>query len=153
MQRDYWAAFHKVLDELNGPVNGSKTPQPQSWMHYSVGRSNFAVGGVMLRMQNKVRAELYIAGSHAKVFFNQLENERDDIEKEIGYPLDWDKIDQRRDCRIAIYLDGVDPEDSRQWPKQHRWLAERVNDLHRVFAERIRRLDVEEGPKDEDGLD
>jgi hypothetical protein len=28
------------------------------------------------------------------------------------------------------------------WPRQHEWLAKRLNDMHRVFAQRVRALDA-----------
>ena len=34
---------------------------------------------------------------------------------------------------LAHYLNGVDPEDEADWPRQHEWLAKRLNDMHRVF--------------------
>jgi len=43
---------------------------------------------------------------------------------------------------VAVYLRDVDPEDETDWDRQHEWLATRLNDLHRVFAGRIKLLDV-----------
>jgi hypothetical protein len=37
-------------------------------------------------------------------------------------------------------MDNVDPEDRSDWPRQHEWLAQRVNDLHRAFANRVKAL-------------
>jgi len=45
--------------------------------------------------------------------------------------------------RIAAYLDDADPKDEQDWPRQHEWLATRLNDMHRVFARRIRELDAD----------
>ena len=47
-----------------------------------------------------------------------------------------------RDCRIACYLNDLDPEDESDWPRQHEWLAKRLNDFHRVFSQRVRALDL-----------
>jgi hypothetical protein len=53
-----------------------------------------------------------------------------------------------QDCRIASYLNGVDPENESDWAKQHSWLAKQLNDMHRVFAHRVKLLDAETSPVD-----
>jgi hypothetical protein len=49
----------------------------------------------------------------------------------------------QRDCRIRSCLEGVDTEGQWDWPRQHEWLAKRLNDLRRVFTDPVRSLDVE----------
>lgn len=141
-QREYWAALNPVLNALGGPISGNRKPQPQSWMNYRIGRSGFRLGAVMIRPKNQIRAELYISGDHAKAFLRLLKTQKDAIEREIGYPLEWEELPSRRDCRISSYLNDVDPEDDADWPRQHEWLAKRLNDMHRVFARRVGELDA-----------
>ena len=83
-QREYWAAFHSVLDAVGGPVSGNRKPQPQSWMAYSTGRSGFNLGAVMIRPKNQVRAELYISGDSAKAFLGLLERQKGAIEEQLA---------------------------------------------------------------------
>lgn len=140
-QRAYWAAFHEALAKARGPVSGGRKPQPQSWMSYSIGRSTFSLGAVMIRPKRQIRAELYTSGEQAKAFFHLLKEQRQVIEQELGYQLDWEELPSRRDSRVSISLMSTDPEDQRDWPRQHAWLATKINDLHRVFSGRVRDLD------------
>lgn len=149
LQRDYWAGLNAALEAAKGPVSGKRKPQAQSWMAFSIGRTNFNLVGTMLRPKNQIRSELYIAGDTAKAFFSLLKEQQIQIEKELGYPLDWEELPSRRDCRIASYLNDVDPEDRTDWPRQLDWLAKRLNDMHRVFAARVAGLDV---PQSADAL-
>lgn len=144
-QRDYWDAFHKVLDSVSGPVSGNRKPQPQSWMNYSIGRSGIALGTSLIRPKRQIRAELYLSSPQAKAQFYQLRDQQADIERELGYALAWEELPSRRDCRIAYYLNDVDPQDPSDWPRQHDWLARHVNDFHRVFANRVRLLSTDNG--------
>ena len=139
IQRDYWAALHLVLDKVSGPVRGNRKPQPQSWMAYSIGRSEFHLGAKTNKLKWWVGAELYIKGANAKVFFRLLQADKEEIEAAIGYALSWEEL-EGIESRIAIYLEGADPEDEGDWPRQHEWLAARLNEFHRVFANRIRIL-------------
>jgi hypothetical protein len=142
-QREYWAALNPVLTAAGGPIAGNRKPQPQSWMAYSIGRSNFNLAAAMNRLKNQIRAELYIAGDQAKAFFGLLKSQKEEIERELGYSLEWEELPSRRDCRISSQLNDVDPENDADWPRQHAWLAQRLNDMHRVFARRVSALDAD----------
>jgi len=144
MQRAYWDAFQSALDQAGGPVSGNRKPQPQSWMAYPIGRTGFHLGAVMLRQTNQVRVELYIAGDKAKAFLGLLEQDSEAVEVEFGSALDWEELPARRDSRISLCLDDVDPENESDWPRQHEWLAQRLKDMHRVFAQRVRALDADD---------
>jgi hypothetical protein len=141
-----------TLDEMKGPVSGNRKPQPQSWMSYSIGRSNLHLGGVMVRPKRRIRAELYISSDNAKALFGLLQDQKTEIEAELGFSLDWEKLPGKRDCRIATYLDDTDPEDRADWPRQHHWLAERLNTMHRVLQQRVRNLDPADWDASADGL-
>jgi len=143
MQRDYWAALNTALNAADGPISGNRKPQPQHRMSFGVGRTNFAVNATMIRPKRQIRVELYITGPHAKTFFAQLKRQKDAIEHELGYALDWEELPTGQDSRIATYLTEVDPDDRGDWPRQHEWLAKRLNDLHRVFAPRVGSLNVD----------
>ena len=77
------------------------------------------VSSVMIRPKKQVRAELYISNEHAKSYFFQLREQREAVERELGYPLHWDELPSGRDKRISITLDNADPENRDDWPRQH----------------------------------
>lgn len=141
-QLAYWAGLNDQLISAKGPVDGSRKAQPRSWIAYPIGRSQFNVGGVMSRPKNQIRSELHISGPEAKIFFHLLQQQKDEIEDELGYVLTWEELPKKRDSRICAYLENVDPDDEAQWLEQHKWLAEKINQMHRVFSQRIRSLDV-----------
>lgn len=144
-QRAYWAGLHLALDEKRGPVGGHRKPQAQSWMTYPAGRTGFNLGAVMVRPKRLIRAELYISGDQAKLFQSFLKQEAEAIHAELGYALTWEEMPERRDARVSVSLHDLDPEEEGDWGRQHAWLADRLNDLHRVFSARVRRLGLESG--------
>lgn len=140
MQRDYWAGLSEVLRRIGGPIKGNKKPQPSYLMGYPTGRSGFRVYAVMLRPEKRLRAAIYLVGEHAKSNFAVLEKQKAAIEHDLGFPLEWEEQPGQQESRVSCYLDGVDPEDESDWPRQHEWLARHMNDLHRVFATYISTL-------------
>jgi hypothetical protein len=144
MQCAYWEALQTVLNRMGGPVSGNRKPWPRSWIAYPIGRSGFHLAAAMLRSKNQVRAELGIRCEQAKQFFSLLHHQKEAIERELGYPLEWDERPSRLDCRVERYLNDVDPEDEADWPQQHEWLAKHLNEMHRVFTPRVHALDVDD---------
>ena len=140
MQLEYWEALNTALDDAGGPVRGNRKPQAQSWMSYAIGRTDFSLYAVMGRQKRRVGAQLYVGGSNAKAYFHQLHEQKDAVENEIGEDLEWTELPI--ECRVSIWLSGHDPEEREDWPHQHEWLAGSLNKLHRVFADRVRRLDA-----------
>ena len=144
MQRAYWTAFNTVLDQAEGPFSGNRIPPAKSWMTFPIGRSEFNLAVTMIRRNRVIRAELYIKGDRAKMFFSLLWEQKETVEQEFGYPLEWEELPNRQDSRISVLLGDVDPSDEYDWPRQHGWLATKLNDMHRVFANRVRTLDADE---------
>lgn len=140
-QLEYWEGLHSVLNALNGPISGNRKPQPQQWMSYAIGRTDFSLNAVMQIWEGYVRVELYISGEGASHRRAQLEQDKDQIEQELDFELEWgDQSPDARDQRISHYLRGIEPRDKTNWSKQHDWLAQKLNTMHRVFVERVRNL-------------
>ena len=123
-----------------GPVRMTDRDRPQAWLEFAVGRTSFNLSAVMLRNGKQVRAELYIRGPSAKQHLEGLRAQGEQIQSELSYPLAWEDLPERTDCRVAVYLDDADPDDRDDWDRQHRWLADKLNDLHRVFSARVKAL-------------
>ena len=120
LQRAYWSALNSVLDKAKGSVSGNRKPQAHSWMAFPIGRSNFRLG-VSNRQEQFPPWRSHgtaQAGNqdgtlhrrrHSKAFFNLLIEQKDTIEQDLGYPLQWEELPDRRDSRIAVRLSDVDP--------------------------------------------
>ena len=146
-QKEYWGALFKVLNDEKGPVSGNREPKPHFWVGFSVGRKGFSLGAGMVRKKNYIKTELYISGNGAKAFFDLLKRQKDEIEKELGYPPEWGEF--KHGGSITSYFDDVDPMDEADWPRQHKWLAEHLNAMHRVFAPRVKDLDPDDWQGDD----
>ncbi len=121
----YQNYFQGLIDTLRDThrFTSAKAGQPQNWYSFSSGVSgltygaNFSQGG-------KARSELYIdLGDQNKnqYVFDQLLNIKDEIEGALGEELSWERLDNKRASRLALYTDGaiddsdVDLEKIKQW--------------------------------------
>lgn len=65
--------------------------------------------------RRQVRVEFYIDSGDKvknKLVFDELHRQKDDIEAALGEPLSWERIDEKRACRIAIYYPGSITDDA-----------------------------------------
>lgn len=147
-QREYWDAFHARLQSFGGPVSGNRKAQPQSWMNYGVGRTGFHLSANMNRIKKYVRTELYISGQDAKKYFEVLLTRREAIEDQLGFPLEWEPLPDRTDCRAAVYLREADADQRDDWDRQHEWLCQNINKLHAVFSPEVKGLSTEDTGND-----
>lgn len=145
----YWAALNKTLDEAGGRIRGNRTPQPHTVMLYDI-RGDFRLRARIVPTQKLISTELVIERRHAEVYFERLKQQREEIEREFGFPLDWREQTDREKARIEYPLEGVDPFNDNDWPRQHEWFADRLNAMHRALSQPIRNLDLEDLPNDED---
>jgi len=141
IQLAYWDGLHSVLNDLNGPVSGNRKPQPQRWMSYGIGRSGFSLETFISIKQRFVRVELYITGEEASERLVQLEEEKSQIEEELGFKPEWGvQSPEARTRRISHYLRDIDPTDEADWINQHNWIANNLNAMYRVFVDRVKNL-------------
>ena len=141
----YWALFHNVLNGEPGPVSGNHKAQPVNWMDYAVGRTDFRLYA-WRKPDRQVAASVYIEGQNAKAFFALLRRDKNSIERELGHSLLWREMPTERE--ITSYLSDVDPDNESDWRRQHKWLAERLNTMHRVFSPRIKKLILDDRGSD-----
>lgn len=84
--------------------------QPQSWFIFSAGRTGFGLGWSFTG-DRRFRCELYINTADRdanKSFFDALHSMREQIEAQLGQSASWERMDNRRASRIALYHDVPD---------------------------------------------
>ena len=69
---------------------------------------------------------------------------RAEIEPEAGAPLDWEELPEKKESHVKRTWHDCDPMDRAQWPKQHEWLYEQLQLFHKLFAKRVRQIDLED---------
>jgi len=132
IQLRYWTSFIDFLRGTGSHVRAQKPPA-QHWTPYGVGRVGFSLTTSINTRDNRLGVELYMSTNEAKSFFGQLRQQKDHIEKELGVPLDWQELPERKSSRIIIYKKNTDPTNEADWASQHAWMADM---LARIIHER-----------------
>ncbi len=106
----YRSFFQLLIDTLRTKYKFTEASkgQPQSWYSFTSGvkgilySASFALG-------SRVRAEIYIDKGDKDVnekIFDELFQQKEYIENKFGQHFEWEKLEDKRACRVAIYRQG-----------------------------------------------
>lgn len=131
-QLAYWKSLRSKLLERKGPIHPQKA-HPQYWAEYAVGRSHTWLAANVNVWDKNISVEFAFRGPPGKVWYEELEAHKPEIEAAIGPGLSWQRLDGKKQSRIALYLENADPANEQDWPRQHEWLIEKLELFREVF--------------------
>ncbi len=142
-QLRYWQALNAHIEARQADIR-TRTPRPQHWTTFSIGRSGFQLAAKVNTVDNRIGVELFIRGDDAKGYFFLLREQKEEIDRAVGEALSWEDLPERIGSRIALYKESVDPTDEADWPAQHEWMTDALVRLDGALRQRVRALDIEE---------
>jgi hypothetical protein len=140
MYRKY---FQELIDELREKhhFTNAKIGQPQNWYSFSSGVSGVTFGAVFVQ-GSKVRTELYIDfgnGEKNKALFDCLYSQKDEIHSKLGKELEWERLDQKRASRIALYRHGSIQSNADELLQIKSWHIENLISFKKILAPFIKK--------------
>lgn len=118
-----------------------RKPRPQHWYDIALGRSHFNLALTVTSRMKRIGCEVYIFGSNAKQAFEMLKAKQNDIEKDLGFKLEWQPLEEKEACRIVLYRTG-DIFDVQQRQELKDWFLRTAEQFHKVFSPQIRALQL-----------
>ena len=105
----YREFFQRLIDDLRerGFTN-ARLGQPQNWYTFASGLQGIGYGASFAQ-GGQARAEIYIDRGDAgmnKALFDELASARESAEEDFGETLSWERLDERKACRVAVYRPG-----------------------------------------------
>mgnify|MGYP001246625252 CR=1 FL=1 len=139
----YRAYFQALIDELREvhKFTGARVGQPQNWYSFSSGIQGVVYSAVFAQ-GGKARAEIYIDQGDQeknKLLFDALKDEEEEITATYGNPLEWERLDEKRASRIAIYRDGMIESSDSELEEIRKWQIENLLQIKQVFAPEIQK--------------
>jgi len=136
MQRDFWMQFKAFASSQQTSLRLRKA-HPQHWYDLSVGSAKARLSLVVDTQGEQVRCEFYIPDN--KELFATLYSEREAIESDLDYELEWMELPGKKASRVkaALPMEVNNPE---IWNTCHSWLLKAAEAFQAVFSAHIRRL-------------
>ena len=140
----YRAFFQDLIDQLRDKhrFTGARAGQPQNWYSFASGISGITYGAAFAA-KGQVRTEIYIDfGDIArnKALFDSLSASRETIERELGEPCQWERLDDRRGSRIAIYRKGSIESDAQSLQEIQAWTIDHLLRFKKIFRPKLSAL-------------
>ena len=146
---EYWTALRDFLEERRSLIKPAEPPA-KYWMPFAIGRSKFRLSA-SVSVKGWICVSLTLAGEDAKDHFYFLEQDKANIEKEVGAELEWGgKYKQKWSYISLSSQDEIDIEDRSDWDSQHQWLCDQLEIFHKVFSQRVKELDASDYLPEED---
>jgi hypothetical protein len=145
LRYEFWKKLLEYAQTMT-KLHATRSPTQHNWVGGSSG-----VGGLSYNYsvtQHEITVELYIDKGKENEeenirIFEDLRRSSEEIERVFGEPLEWQRLEDRRACRIRKVLDvgGYrDPEES--WAKIHEAAVDSMIRLDRAFRPYIQKQKV-----------
>jgi len=129
-QLNFWTEFSEYIDKNSKRLKPRKA-RPQHWYTISIGSSHVHISLVASFQKNFIRAEIYIPDN--KQLFQRLFEQKDEIERELGFVLEWQELPNAKACRIKIEKDNVNLSDKSTYQACFKWYLEKAEKYHEIF--------------------
>ena len=147
-RRKIWKQLCDYAAQKDTPVRFQK---PGSENYLNVSRRLIDSTGFYMKVWlGKDNREITIRLYMSKQNFYILKKQRKEIEWEFCESLEWEELPQRRDSRISLRKDIIDPTDASDWQNQYEWVISKLEKFHKkfneVFLPRIKELNTSNSP-------
>ncbi len=100
----FWEQFNQIVAGRGKPFNIRKA-STDHWYDVAIGTSEAHVAINLVNKDGNIVVEFYINDN--KALFDRLYEQKDEIEQQLGIPVVWDRLDNKKASRIKHYIDGL----------------------------------------------
>ena len=134
-QQEFWEVMKEYASTVTTTLNYSRPPKPQHWYEMALGTSKCCISLTQNSQKKYIGCELYI-WSDAKLF-QKLLAQKSDIEKDLGFEVQWMELPNATASRIIVTHPG-DPRDRSKWDDYKKWLVITADIFSKVFIKYIK---------------
>ena len=137
---EYWRHLDSRLEERGFAPEWIK-PAPESSLSLPLGETGEAEFELGFNQQRgRIFVSLKLSGKLGDKIAQGLDNDKSAIQHELGYQLTWEP---NNGGEIYITDEGIPIRDQNDWPVQHDWFGDRLEDFQRVLQPRALALEKE----------
>ena len=143
LRHRFWTSLLERAKDRTS-LHANTSPNQMREIRATAGKRGLTFGYVIQRHTSEI--ELYIdrgrdAGSENEEIFDTLEKAKDEIEEAFGKPLEWQRLEGQRSCRIGKQLSrGGYRDDEERWPGIQDAMIDAMIQLEKAFRSHIDNL-------------
>ena len=101
---EFWTMFNEHIINRGKPFSVRKATTDH-WYDIAIGTSAAHISVTLVNKDSFVGVELYINSN--KALFDKLYEDREEIEKQLGFKMDWQRLDTAKASRILYRINGL----------------------------------------------
>lgn len=140
IRREFWT---RLLKDINTKSNLFQNISPSIYNWIGTGSGIRGFGYNFSISKKYVRVELYIDRgdlTENKMMFDKLYTLRDSIEENFGKKLEWERLDDKRACRIKYEKADCNVFEKEQWEEMIEFLSNGMVEFEKVFREPLKKI-------------
>lgn len=136
---EFW---RKLLDKVNKSethIFQNISPSKDNWITAGVGMSGLGLNFVISK--DHCRTELFISRGSAeenKFVFDELFSRKDQIESDFGGKLIWERLDDKKSCRIRYAMNDVSCYDTEEWDNIMNFMIDGMIRMERALIKQLK---------------
>lgn len=142
----FWRGFDTHLKSKNSPVQ-INTALPKPFLQFSVGVQGIILRVLILPTKKVIGIEVNFWTKQTKPYYFILGLEKEEIEKELGFALDWMDMEGKQGAKLRVVADMEDVYDiynESNWENLNVWFSDHLEAMIRVMRSRLKVIDPDE---------
>lgn len=131
---EFWTEFNNTIAKRGKPFNSRKA-STDHWYDVSIGTGKAYLSITLVHSNGFIGVELHI--NEDKELFDALYLQKDIIEKELQFSLDWQRLDNKKASRILSKIEGLNFDDHSNYTELMNAIIDRVVTMRTVFKKWI----------------
>ncbi|MFC5631730.1 MULTISPECIES: DUF4268 domain-containing protein [Streptococcus] len=129
---NFWNQMNECLEEKNYPFNVRKATTDH-WYDVAIGTSKAHISITLVNQTNAIGIEYYI--NNDKDLFDKLQLSAQKLEEELGFVLEWRRLDNQKASRIIHYISGLDFNNQTNYPQLIEEVIDKVVRMKEIIKE------------------
>lgn len=133
-QLAFWTKFREAISDF---VKHPQSARPQYWFNIAVGKSGICVSNTYNTNNNEIGCSLYVGNAHTTTILPYLESRKEEIEKNLGFSMEWNPNPNNKD-KVIIIKKVFDMESDKGRGEALEWLKSSTEKVLKVFSKAIK---------------
>ncbi|GJJ80074.1 DUF4268 domain-containing protein [Pasteurella canis] len=131
---NFWNKFNEIVGIRNKPFNIRKATTDH-WYDVALGTSEAHISITLVNKIKSIGIEIYINDN--KELFDKLNLVSGEIHEELGFNMDWQRLDNKKASRIIYYINGLDFDNQENYDALINEVIDKTIAIRSVFKNRI----------------
>ena len=139
LQLKFWTALNDAIKSKDDTPLKVQKASPKHWHTFSIGKSGVHMSMTFNSKEDVLGIEVYVVKDQS--IFESLEEDKNQIEKEIGQKLSWQPLPGRSASRIKLDRNNSVLDNESDWNNYIDWSIENLEKFYHTFKSRLKNID------------